>query len=42
MQRIVFERPAIEVEQVKRKLKAKSFGEVGRETFLYFYRRECE
>ena len=41
VQRIQYDKPADEVEEVKRKLRAISFKEVGERTFEYFYENEC-
>jgi glutamyl/glutaminyl-tRNA synthetase len=41
MQRIQYDKPADEVEEVKRKLSVTSFKEIGERTFEYFYDNEC-
>ena len=41
MQRIQYDKPADEVDAVKRMLRATSFKEVGERTFEYFYDNEC-
>ena len=42
MQKIRYEEPLDKVDRAKRKLRAKSFKEVGEKTFEYFYQAEVD